>query len=382
MANFGQEFLKGFTATQNLRDYTHASKTFTTNYYELKPRFKFLFTVKFNMNIKLINALTNAGVFQAQQINNISLAVKTVDLPKYEIKHETLNQYNRKRVIQSQINYSPVNITFHDDGGDNIRELWYQYYSYYYKDPSQQYGGTSSTNGSIGPVSGSSTMDYNQRDIYAPQRSGNQNDWGFIGESYLDGTSGQGNGKLPFFNDIEIYGFDQHKYARYVLINPIITNWSHDQYNYSEGGGTMQNSMTIAYETVKYYSGAVGNQRPDINVQGFADPSHYDTMPSPISRPGSTATVFGQGGLLDAGGGILEDLQSGGPLGAIGAIQKAGTAYNTFKGKNIKSIAVNETTALGVKAIQGAIPGGVRALQGRPTGMYFPTPQSPTNNGR
>ena len=84
--------------------------------------------------------------------------------------------------------------------------------------------------------------------------------------------------------------------------------------------------------------------------------------------------------MLDAGGGILEDLQSGGLLGAIGAVQKAGTAYNTFKGKNIKSIAVNETVALGVGAIQGAIPGAVRSIPGRSSGMYFPTPQSPSNN--
>ena len=129
MSGFFQNLLKdtatGFFGNEYLRDYTHASKTFTTNYYELKPRFKFLFTVKFNMNIKLINALTNAGVFQAQQINNLSLAVKTVDLPKYEIKHETLNQYNRKRVVQSQINYSPVTITFHDDQSDNVRNFWY-----------------------------------------------------------------------------------------------------------------------------------------------------------------------------------------------------------------------------------------------------------------
>jgi hypothetical protein len=84
--------------------------------------------------------------------------------------------------------------------------------------------------------------------------------------------------------------------------------------------------------------------------------------------------VFGQGGLLDAGGGILEDLQSGGVLGLIGAAQKAGTAYNTFKGKNIKSLAVSEATALGKDAIKGAIPGAVRAVQGRPTGMFFPAP--------
>ena len=372
MPTFGQEFLKGFTAADSLRDYTHASKTFTTNSYELKPRFKFLFHVSFTLNTAEIPALSQlAGV---NQITSLSYLVKTVDLPKYTIAAETLNQYNRKRVIQTKINYDPVTVTFHDDGGDNSRNLWYNYYSYYYKDPSQDYLAPNSQNGSLGASANlQKGFGYNSRDIYNDTRVGDVNDWGYVGESYNDGTS-SASGKPPFFKDIRIYGMDQHKTAEYVLINPIITNWSHDQYNYSEGAGVMQNSMTIAYETVKYYSGAVGNQRPDTNVQGFADPAHYDQTLSPLSRPGSRSTVFGQGGLLDAGGGILEDLQSGGVLGLIGAAQKAGTAYNTFKGKNIKSLAVSEATALGKDAIKGAIPGAVRAVQGRPTGMFFPTP--------
>ena len=372
MPTFGQEFFKGFTAADSLRDYTHASKTFTTNSYELKPRFKFLFHVSFTLNTAEIPALSQlAGV---NQITSLSYLVKTVDLPKYTIAAETLNQYNRKRVIQTKINYDPVTVTFHDDGGDNSRNLWYNYYSYYYKDPSQDYLAPNSQNGSLGASANlQKGFGYNSRDIYNDTRVGDVNDWGYVGESYNDGTS-SASGKPPFFKDIRIYGMDQHKTAEYVLINPIITNWSHDQYNYSEGAGVMQNSMTIAYETVKYYSGAVGNQRPDTNVQGFADPAHYDQTLSPLSRPGSRSTVFGQGGLLDAGGGILEDLQSGGVLGLIGAAQKAGTAYNTFKGKNIKSLAVSEATALGKDAIKGAIPGAVRAVQGRPTGMFFPTP--------
>jgi hypothetical protein len=136
----------------------------------------------------------------------------------------------------------------------------------------------------------------------------------------------------------------------------------------------MTNTMQVSYETVKYYAGAIGKSRPDVNVIGFADPAHYDTTSSPISRPGANATVFGQGGLLDAGGGILEDLQSGGLLGVLGAAQKAGTAYNTFKGKSIKSIAASEATTLGQKAIIGSIPSAIRPVQGRGNGMYFPTP--------
>jgi len=328
-------------------------------------------------------------VIGTQEAQNLSVVVKTVDLPKYSISNEVMNQYNRKRVIQTKINYEPVTLTFHDDSGDNVRNMWYNYYSYYYKDPSQNYLAPNSTNGSLGP-SGNKVngFGYNSRDIYQDKRVGNVNDWGYIGEAFNDGGS-DASGKPPFFRDIRIYGMDQHKFAEYVLINPVITAFNHDQYSYAEGAGTMQNTMTIAYETVKYYSGAVGNQRPDINVQGFADPAHYDQTLSPISRPGSRATVFGQGGLLDAGGGILEDLQSGGLLGAIGAVQKAGTAYNTFKGKNIASIAKSENiasiakseaVAQGVKSIQGAIPGAIRSIPGRSSGMYFPTQQSPGNN--
>lgn len=366
---FGQDFLKGFFGPQGWRDYTHASRVFRTNQYELKPRFKFLFHVSFTINIQEIPALK--GVFSNDEISNLSLVVKTVDLPKYNIQNETLNQYNRKRVVQTRINYEPVTLTFHDDYGDNVRNMWYNYMSYYYKDPTQRYLNPNNTNGSLGASANRQAgFGYNTRDIYSDNRQ--VNDWGYIGESYTDGTS-SASGKPPFFRDIRIYGMDQRKFAEYILINPVITNWSHDQYDYAQGNGTMQNSMTIAYETVKYYSGDIGANRPDTNVQGFADPAHYDTRLSPIARPGANATVFGQGGLLDAAGGIIEDLQSGSVLGLIGAAQKAGTAYNTFKGKNIKSIATSEATALGVKVVQGAIPGAVRNVANRADGWIFPT---------
>lgn len=370
MATWGQDFLQGFTEVNSLRDYTHASKVFRTNAYELKPRFKFLFHVVFTLNLDQIPALRNSKIFGASEIYNLSLAVKTIDLPKYKIDTHTLNQYNRKRVVQTKINYEPVSVTFHDDSGDNIRELWYQYYSYYYKDPAQQYGNTPTTNGSIGQVQTKQNgMSYNNRDIYEQNRTGNVNDWGYIGESFMDGTSAA-SGKPPFFKDIQIYGFDQHKYARYVLINPLITNWNHDQYDYSQGNGIMQHTMSIAYETVKYYSGALG--KPDSNVN-WPDTAHYDNIPSALARAGSTATVFGQGGLIGTGNGILQDLQSGSVMGLIGAAQKAGAAYNTFKGKNLKSIVQAEAVSLGKDVITQFGPGAIRSAANKADGWVFPT---------
>ena len=381
---FGQDFLKTFFGNDYLKDYTHASKTFRSNGYENAPRFKFLFHVYFNLNTTGIPALRN--IFQGTDSSTIGMLVKTIDLPKYQLDVDVMNQYNRKRLVQKRINYQPVRCVFHDDGGDLIRNLWYNYYAYYYKDPNQSYQGRSGQAGTLGlDANRPNGFGYNTRDIYAGERA--VNDWGYIGEAYQDSSQNPLNpgGKPAFFNDITIYGFNQHKFVGYTLINPMITEWSHDTYDYSQGDGVMENTMTIQYETVKYYSGDVGGVRPDTNVTGFANPQYYDQVKSPLGRPGGTASVLGQGGILDTGLGIIQDLQQGSVAGIIGAVQKAGTAYNTFKGKDLKSV-VNEEANLAIKdVLRNTIPGQVRpqpngqpgALQGVATRLQapiFPTP--------
>jgi hypothetical protein len=372
---FGQDFLKGFFGADGLKDYSHAAKTFRTNGYEFAPRNKFLFHVFFTINTQQIPSLRTALFAGNQDQATIGLMVKTVQLPTYSMTVETLNQYNRKRLAQTKIDYNPVTIEFHDDGGDLIRNMWYNYYSYYYKDPSQAYDSPNNQNGQLAQTQTPAGFSYNSRDIYDPSRP--VNDWGYIGESYDSGATslltGLPSGKPPFFRDIRIYGLYQRKWAEYILINPMITDWNHDTYDYSSGNGTMTNRMTIRYETVKYYAGAVGGVRPDTNVVGFADPAYYDTVPSALNRPGATQTVLGQGGLLDAGIGIIEDLQSGGVAGLVGAVQKAGTAYYTFKDKNIRSI-VNQEVIDSAKTIaRTQLPGAVRAA----IGTTNPTPAGP-----
>jgi hypothetical protein len=375
--SFGKQLVGGFIGNNVLRDYQHASRTFTTNAFELKPRYKFLFHVSFTLNVVEIPFLNS--VFSSDDIMNLSLTVKTIDLPKFQIETDTLNQYNRKRIIQKKINYDPINVTFHDTSNDLNRKLWYYYMSYYYKDPTQRYLEPNNTNGTNGVSSlRQAGFGYNARDIYANERVGNVNDWGFIGEAFNDGSTAGTTGKPPFFRDIRIYGMDQRKFAEYVLINPLITSWGGDQYDYTQGAGIMQNNMTIAYETVKFYSGALGRAQSggDPNVQGFATDAHYDKTVSPIARPGANATVFGQGGLLDAGAGIIGDLQSQSVLGYIGAAQKAARLSRTFKGKNLGSIAASEAVALGTETLKQGLPGATRQVANKANGWLFPTPKT------
>ena len=51
----------------------------------------------------------------------------------------TVQQYNKKRNIQTKITYDPSYNSFHDDNYGVTTALWETYYRYYYKDG--QYGG-------------------------------------------------------------------------------------------------------------------------------------------------------------------------------------------------------------------------------------------------
>jgi hypothetical protein len=167
---------------------------------------------------------------------------------------------------------------------------------------------------------------FSSRNIYQDSITGDN--WGFTGDAYnSNGT------KVPFFKSIIVYGLNRHNFTMYKLINPIITAFNHDTYNYDQGNGIMQNQMTIDYETVVYDYGALDGTRPDNIIKGFGSDENYDRRLSPISIPGSNRTILGQGGLVDGAGGVIQSLQQGNILGAIRA---AGTTYNTFKDTDLK----------------------------------------------
>jgi len=376
MAGFFQEFASsvsaGFFGNDYLRDYQHASKTFVTNAYGYAPKYKFLFHVYFDLNESLIGSLSDMPTDR-----NYGLAVKTVQLPKYTFDLHTMNQYNRKRVVQTKIKYDPVNIVFHDDNSSLITKLWHNYYTYYYKDGEQPdpMATINKSNTALKSLSNNyNTQDINQRNIYEPDISGND-DWGYVGEPALTSAGYQtsklgGVVKTPFFRSINIYGFNQHNFILYRLINPVIESFSHDTYDYSQGNGVMEHQMSLQYETVKYYAGAIDGKKPSEIITGFGDSSHYDTTTSPIATPGSNSTILGQGGLLDAAGGFQDALSSGNYLGAL---KIAGTTLNTFKNPaSIVNAAKGDALGVATNWLQGT--------PNRNTQFNFPTAQQVVSN--
>jgi hypothetical protein len=341
MAGFFQEFLKGasdgFFGSEYLRDYQHAAKIFRTNAYGNSPKFKWLFHVYFDINTTLVSQ--NPAVFPAPQIPG--LLVKNINLPKFNITLAEMNQYNRKRYVQTKINYDPISIAFHDDNNSSIRQMWYNYYSYYYNDPTQPRAASGDQiGGLIAGLGVDAAAQLNISNTYSPDIC-QQQDWGYRGDPSNTSTSrALGITKAPFFKSIKIYGFNQHSFALYELINPIIERFEHDTYDYYQTSGTMENRMTLRYESVRYSQGALNGQNPSAAVQGFGLPANYDQTLSPIAKPGSNRSILGEGGLADAGVGFIQDLQNGYILGAI---QKAGTLKNTFKNpQNILQTAKSE----------------------------------------
>jgi hypothetical protein len=323
-----------FFGSQYLRDYTHASKTFRPNSYENSPKFKFLFHTFFDINPEAYPQSTNFGIL-----------VKEVRLPSYSFATTQLNQYNRKRIIQTKIRYEPIDITFHDDNGNNITKLWEAYYRYYYNDGSKPASVLPAQRGSEverpqlfdGEIT-SSIENYNYRDIY--ENSQNRNyDWGFSGGNNV-GSASTGV-KVPFFRNITVFGLHQHNFTAYTLVNPVITNFSHDNYSYETGNGVLENKMTIDYETVVYNYGSLDGRDPATIVTGFGSELNYDRNPSPIMNPGANGTALGKGGLIDASGGFIEPSQS---ISSMGSSAMSNGVYNGTKFPNLtENEAINLT---------------------------------------
>jgi hypothetical protein len=332
MSGFFQDLLQGAAAglfgSATIKDYSHASKTFRPDSYANAPKHKFLFHTVFTLS---------DGVFTGDQ-NNFGILVRDVKLPSYQFDTHKMNQYNRKRIVQTKIRYEPVQISFHDDNANTINKLWYSYYTYYYKDatkPGVFFDGN--RGGQQGPTDPNATAtqptlaNYDYRDIYEKTITGND-DWGYIGETAAPGTV-DGN-KPPFFKDIRIFGFWQHNWTAYVLVNPIITSFNHDTYDYNEGNGVMKNQMTIEYETVVYNEGALDGREPSDIVTGFGLESNYDREKSPLGSLGSNGKILGKGGLIDSAGGAVKGMLSG--ENVLGNALKLGQiAYNN-KDKNLK----------------------------------------------
>ena len=124
------QFLKQLGTGSNVRDYQHASKLFVSDNYRLAPKYSWLFYVSFDLD----PTISQFGTAKSQQLLEAGMMVKSAQLPKFTIDTKTMNAYNRVNIVQNKVKYDPIQIEFHDDSADVVRDFWYNYYHYYYRD--------------------------------------------------------------------------------------------------------------------------------------------------------------------------------------------------------------------------------------------------------
>jgi hypothetical protein len=229
MSNPFQNFLSGAPAINGVKrtykSYAHATGLYQDgNRMTRLPKLGFIYFVDF-----VFADQVNVSI-SPEVRNDLGFLAKKVDLPKFKVATQTVNQYNRKANIQTKLTYDPITIDFHDDNSEITSSLWRNYMTYYYAD--SRYNNAGNFNKEFdGDTKYQSATSYG----YAPAPEKNK----------------------QFFKAINIYVLHQGNFSQYSISNPIISQWDHDSLDQSAGTKVLQNKMTIVYDSVAYYQGII-----------------------------------------------------------------------------------------------------------------------------
>jgi hypothetical protein len=153
-------------------------------------------------------------------------------LPKFNVKTEQLNQYNKTRIVQTKIDYEAMTLQAHDDISDRMLKFWADYYAFYY-------------------AQGRKTKlsdwhdDIVRRDF---NEGSNAAGWGLKGQYGGNG----GPHAMHYLEAIEIVRFYGGKFNVITFVLPKITSFDHDGNDYAEGREGTGIRMQFDYEGVIY----------------------------------------------------------------------------------------------------------------------------------
>lgn len=215
--------------------------TKTNRTIQAMPRQKFLFYATFNPGPKV----RNNPDFSSWQ-RGFAFQISKVDRPKITPKVEEKNQYNRKRLVHTGIEFSDINLTLHDTVDDRVLRVWRDYYVWYFgQGRTKKAAATWRT-----PV------------IQGREDFSIGNGWGFAPPNVGYDTQ--------FFESMDIYTFYGKKYTSLRMYNPKITNITFDPMD-TEMSTLANVDMTIKHEGYEYtaVSQAMGNKQIELfNLSG------------------------------------------------------------------------------------------------------------------
>lgn len=189
------------------------------------PRPKFLFLVRFVRG-------TTPNTPSSWE-TGLQFAVKRLDRPRVSADIQTMNQYNKKRLIQTNLKYGAVKIEFHDTQDQAVMQMWHEYAAFYFGDFRKTKG---------------NDWDYDQTNPDFINSPGTGFGLTLPNEVVNDSNRASPKG---FFSKIECYQFSGGTFTQFDLINPKISSVDPDEMDYgSEHGHGI--TMTLEYEAILY----------------------------------------------------------------------------------------------------------------------------------
>jgi hypothetical protein len=316
----------------NLGDYKHAARLYVDNNMRLAPKFKHLYHVVFNINP---TAKASSPLLRGIDQKEVNILAKNAELPKYNLQTASLNQYNRKKIVQTGVEYMPISIEFHDDNAGLTTLFWEAYFRYYYNDssyterdgaefPKQTVDAYQKTNGGLNRTYANSDSQKFRYGLDRPNKVQN------------------------FFNSIQIYQMhpqDQKStFTSFTLINPYIESLMHDQMDQTVSD-FVTTRMSINYESVQYNRGYTTEGSAP---QGFAE-THYDKQPSPLSLAAPNTLLGSKDSILGAANSYTELQRNNNNTGVTDAQNKfyRNIKPQPFQGSNIDSNVAAQSALLG-----------------------------------
>ena len=185
----------------------------------------------------------------------MSSLVRTADMPQVEFKTQTMNEYNKKKIVNTGVEYQPVTIRVVDTASNAWLQIIMKYFAYHYMNPRNK------------------NQDGN-RDINSTTNFEGGLD--FIGSQFGAGGPFDSNRygynvnlNPNFFERIDYVLYHAQKGVQYSLLNPVMTGFTHTPIDYASNE-LMEFTMTFQYEGFTTYD-QVNFDLTNVDLARFED---------------------------------------------------------------------------------------------------------------
>lgn len=202
------------------------------------PKAKYNFIVHFELTTKAIQLIQEIHGSNINLGSLTAFVIKDIDKPSFTMQNETINQYNRTRVMPGKLLYDPVSLVMYDTVNSAALLLIDAYRTFYYGDFSDK----SLQSWDYDMISKPSSFEDESKLTYNDYLA--DYTWGRSVFNMGDRDDGY------FFKRIDIYEIDGSIYTVHNIHHPIIESVKFDNKTHESEGEPSLISLSLSHEGI------------------------------------------------------------------------------------------------------------------------------------